>query len=204
MVLILPKMFEFAAPPRTGVHWFVEACTKAGLETLFSNPGTNNIHLVTTSFTSWYGQRQVEKNTLRISLVRHPCDWLRSMFDAWQNKQDTLIREYMGYCCFHYRGFVKPPDSDFNKFVTRHLERRSGEIGRIFDSYRADIRLRLEDMPWALIELLESLGIEQNKLNQIVDLPPQSKTASRSTWQSNLRQQVLESEASFCRDLDYY
>lgn len=216
MVLVLPKMFEFAAPPRTGVHWFVKVCTEAGLETFPS------IYLVPTSFIPWSGHGQIKKDVFRVSMVRHPCDWLRSMFDAWQNSsQNIFFQTHMRLCRFRfhesswigdgdnqnhfpYREFASSPGSHFDEFVVRYLKRNAGEIGRIFDSYKTDTRLRLEDMPWALIELLESLGVEQDKLDRIVDLAPQSKAETRSRWQSDLRQQVLESETEFCQNLDYY
>jgi len=189
MVLLLPKMFEFAAPPRTGVSWFIQACREAGLEIFL------NEHSVSTSFLPW--KEQAAKDVLRVSLVRHPCDWLRSVFDSF-----NVERENVGLKHFLHREFYGSPHESFDKFVSWYLETKSGLISRIFDSYQADNRMRLEDMPWALVELLESFGVDQKNLDRVTNLPPW--VLPRSEWRSDLRQQVIESEIEFCRNLDYY
>ena len=198
MALLLPGMFEFAAPPRTGVHWFVQACREAGL-LLLPDEGS-----VTASFCLWSEQSKDDKSELRVTLVRHPCDWLRSVFDAfWAGLQFDNV----GLKCLWSQQFVNLPKNDFDSFTTSYLETMPGEIGRIFDSCKADTRLRLEDMPWALVELLESLGVEQKALDRVIALPPQAKSPflyARSKWRPELRRRLLESEADFCQKLDYY
>ena len=197
MVLLLPGMFEFASPPRTGVHWFVQSCREAGL-LLFPD-----ISSVKSSFYLWPEQVERDKDTLRVSLVRHPCDWLRSVFDAFRlgfnSESKNVGSKYL------WPRFVElPKKQGFDKFVVRYLEAMPGEITRIFDSYKADSRIRLEDMPWALVDLLESFGIEQKGLDRVIALPPQAKASMRSKWRPDLRQRVLDAEAEFCRALDYY
>lgn len=191
MVLLLPKMFEFAAPPRTGVSWFVRACREAGLE-MFPDE-----HSISASFLSW--KEQAAKDILRVSLIRHPCDWLRSVFDSFD-----VLRENVGLKRFRYHEFADSPYGSFDEFVVQYLETKSGLIGQIFDSYQANTRMRLEDMPWALVELLESFGVKQKSLDRVANLPPQAGVLSRSEWRSDLRQQVMESEIEFCQNLDYY
>lgn len=196
MVLLLSKMFEFAAPPRTGIHWFVRACQEANLE-MFPDS-----HSVSASYLPWEGQ--AKKDTIRLSLVRHPCDWLRSVFDTFQAVRQGVLQENAGLYGLRCYGFDGLSEDNFDEFVVQYLERRSGGIGRIFDSYQADTRMRLEDMPWAFIELLESLGVEKKSLDRVYNLPPQARAPSRSEWQPDLKQQVLKSEAEFCQNLDYY
>ena len=191
MVLLLSKMFEFATPPRTGVSWFVRACREAGLE-MFPDE-----YSISASFLPW--KEQTAKDILRVSLIRHPCDWLRSVFDSF-----NVERENAGLKRFRYHEFADSPYGSFDEFVVQYLETKSGLIGQIFDSYQADTRMRLEDMPWALVELLESFGVKQKSLDRVIDLPPREKSQSCSRWRSDLRQRVMESEIEFCRNLDYY
>ena len=59
------KLFQFAAPPRTGLPWFVKAMEMCGL-------GSELIDQAYIPHTS------MNKGLLKVGLVRHPCDWLRS------------------------------------------------------------------------------------------------------------------------------
>jgi len=197
MTLLLPGMFEFAAPPRTGVQWFVQACQGVGLMIF---PDMSSVE--TSFYIPWTKHSTSRRDLIRVSLVRHPCDWLRSIYDAFQS---DLRLPYLTNRIIVRLGTELPRD-DFGKYVTGYLAKMPGEITRIFDSYKVDTRLRLEDMPWALVELLESLGVEQKGLDRVIALRPQAKTPipMRSKWRSDLRQQVLETEAKLCEDLDYY
>jgi len=198
MPIDMPKMFSFAAPPRTGVHWFIKACSEAGIQTsLKSFKIACNV-----SYLLWPAEN--EKNDLRISLVRHPCCWLRSVFDAFQAVRMNPFLNNAGLAHLQLYNFNDCPLTNFDEFVSWYLEKKAGEIGNIFNQYKADSRLRLEDMPWALVELLHAFGIEQHKLEQIVDVCAQARTISCSKWHPDLRQRVLESEIKLCQALDYY
>jgi len=197
MPLLLSEMFEFAAPPRTGVHWVVRACREAGLM-LFPNNGS-----VAASLLPWPEQADTSsKGMLRVSLVRHPCDWLRSVYDIYR------LALYLGNpeLTSLVQKLVIRSGCDFDQFVSDYLETKPGEISRIFNSYKADSRMRLEDMPWALVELLESFGVKQKSLDRVMALPPQEKILilNRSKWHPDLRQRVLDAEVKLCQDLDYY
>jgi len=202
MVLLLPGMFEFAAPPMTGGHWFVQACREAGLLLFPDNSAFS------ASFYPWPEgiERDRDKDALRVSLVCHPCDWLRSVFDAFRLGPNSESKN-VGSKYLWPRFVELPKKQGFGKFVVRYLEAMPGEATRIFNSYKADTRLRLEDMPWALVELLESMGIDRKSLDRVLALEGRQDAPKRSKWRPgrpDLRQQVMEAEAEFCRDLDYY
>jgi len=92
----------------------------------------------------------------------------------------------------------------FAPFVRDYLAKASGTISKMFDSYGSDVRLRLEDMPWALVELFESLGVPKAMQDRVIELEKQKVSPQISKWEPHLFQRVLESEAVFCADLDYY
>lgn len=194
MPIIFPEMFEFAAPPKTGVQWFVQACQEADL------PFSDDSSFIVSSFVCW--PKDSPRDLLRVSLVRHPCDWLRSMFDEIRDTHlaSLSILKLLG------KKQTSPLYGSlptFDRFVTSYLEHIPGSVGRSFNSYKCDSRLRLEDMPWALVELLETLGVKRRTLDRVIKLDVPS-VDHRSWWRPDLRQRVLEAEAEICRELDYY
>lgn len=188
-------LFQFAAPPRTGVSWVTEACRSAGLFSL-SMPRSAQVRAAWTPF-----PKRTDDSPLRVSLVRHPCYWLRSVYDSLANVPHSKLVPL---------GFVHPvPVLTFRKdsfaaFVRDHLAKASGTIGQLFDSYKCDARMRLEDMPWAMTELLESLGVPKAMQDRVVELERRNTTVRASRWEPYLFDQVMESESQFCADLDYY
>jgi len=192
MALSLPGMFDFAAPPRTGVRWFVEACRCSDLM-LFPNSGS-----VAAAFHPWPTPR--EDSELRVTLVRHPCHWLRSLYDSFRT---GLYLENAGLNKL-WSQFVELRKESFELFALDYMEKMPGKITSIFDLYKADVCMRIEDMPWALTELLDSLGMEKSLLDKIVSLPPVACSRNKSEWKAGLFDQVIAAEKRFCEDLDYY
>jgi len=194
MPLILPGMFEFAAPPRTGVRWFVEACHTAGLVSL---PSTAS---VTASYRPW--PITASADSLRVSLVRHPCHWFRSLYDSLRFglHLECVALEQLR------EQFVGLRKESFESFALDYLEKMPGKITSVFDSYKSDIRIKLEDMPWALAELLNSLDAKKRELHKVFSLPSIGRLPSmcKSKWKAPLFDQMIEAEKQFCEDLDYY
>ena len=193
MALSLPGMFDFAAPPRTGVCWFVKACRCSNLM-LFPNSGS-----VAASFHPWPTPRE-DGEVLRVALVRHPCHWLRSLYDSFRTGlylENASLSRLWGQ-------FVEIRKDSFESFVLDCIEKMPGKITAIFDSYKADVRMRIEDMPWALTELLDSLGVEKSLLDKIASLPPVARSRNKSEWKAGLFDRVVAVEKQFCEDLDYY
>lgn len=175
--------FQFACPPLTGGGWFVDNLKRVGVsykltDGLFSLfqpfPYTNN-----------------GSNSLKVSLVRHPCDWLS------HNYQDIKNSGYIG---------MKTPFLELlsvntlEDFVRDYLMFCPGEMAKLFLSYEADTFMRIEDMPWAMVEFLEMIGIERphnlSKTTTVQLGPP--------IMDKNLRRQILTAERRLADAFDYY
>lgn len=172
------EVFQFAAPPGTGVAWFLKAMQIAGY-----GPGFRAVAHV-----SFGGPSE----PLRVSLVTNPFDWL-----------------YRAYLSFEeYSSVVGMHDVDrksFSRFVGSFLSKRGFSLSDVFDRYKADIVLRLEDMPWALIELLEAVGTETRLLNQVNTLSGLKKypVVSTDCRSERVWRQVREKEWDLFDRYDY-
>ncbi len=171
------SIFHFAAPPRTGVGWFIAAAQLAGL-----GPGfRHHAHVP-------FGRRVDE---FRASLVRHPCDWLASCYAAkgrWSNGLAPFGRLDL---------------RTWDGFVRSYLRRRRGAVGRLYNGYEADAVMRIEDAPWAMIELLEEFGVEKALRENCLLLDRKPSSRWRSRWDDGLRREVLEAEREVCEKYDY-
>lgn len=178
------RLFEFACPPRTGTCWFLKASQLAGLGTGFGRQARVPF------------AKENDGSVLQVSLVRNPCDWLRS---CWCGVTTGRIDR-------RRLGFVAGLDfGSFDGFVRSYLEgQRPGAVGRLYDGYEADVRLRIEDMPWACIELFDSLGVPGELRYLIKRLKPQRVSANPPACSNDLRRRILESEKELCRDCDYF
>jgi hypothetical protein len=174
--------FEFAAPPSTGTSWILEECERVGL-----NPQS------TTSVFDPFPLKESDK--LRVSLICHPCRWLRNIFDMLQRGVFPVTVDLFGFD-------MLTDFFEFSDFVQGYLKHIPGEVGKVFDDYKCDARMRLEDMPWALVELLESLGVPEGKLRLVTD--PGKKFVTDRQWDEKLFQKVMEAESKLCLEYDYF
>jgi len=99
-------------------------------------------------FDEW---KKPNPKVLRVSLVRHPKDVLLVMWNA--NKK---LQKY-----------------SFSEFVFLYSTKHPGYIGNMFSRYKADIVQRYEDCPWALVELLDSLGVPKHLVDRVHTIPKQ-------------------------------
>jgi len=176
-------LFRFASPPRTATSWIKQAAVMCGLTEL----EPNKVHVP---------HDLAEKNTIKLSTVRHPCSWLAS------------------YYVEIYPGVVGIPEVDcfrpslciptFDAFVRSYLMDLCS-VGLMFKAYNADVCLRVEDLPWAFIEFLESLGVPKKMRERCLALTPQnsSKRERHPTWSPSLRARVLEAERAFLQEYHY-
>jgi len=174
--MITYEQFEFAAPPFSGASWFVNASNRLGL---------GNV-----SFCRAYQPFPLDPSPfLRVSLIRHPCDWL---LDCFREKHAIEID-----------GFNTLPRGNFDTFVDAYLQILPGAIGKLFNQYQADTVLKIEDMPWALVELAEALGVPTSAQDRIRDMSQYQIAPYR--WDDNrARERVLEAELDFCERYDYF
>lgn len=175
-------LFQFSCPPRTGTAWFIQAAQLAGL-----GPGfKRNAHA------PFPAERKRE--VLRVSLVRHPCEWLASCYAALQEGGPDVG---------HLGRFARLNGASFDDYVRSYLREVPGAVGRLYAEYRADSFLRLEDMPWALVELLEAAGVPKVFRGMVSRLPRQNPSASTPRWDPSLRRRVLDAERRTLEDFDY-
>ncbi len=176
-------IFNFSAAPGTGVDWFMKATQQAGLGPGFRHRATVPFHA------------EHDHKLLRVTLVRHPCDWLadcytqREMFDNHQGLFSRFFINSLG------------TDNGFDRFVSLALFHIPGAIGELYSEYKADSVMRIEDQPWALIELLNTLGVPK----QMRDLVKQVKRDNvTQPWDKGLRRRVIEAEKELVDAYDYY
>lgn len=177
--------FDFSCPPRTGTAWVLGACQLAGL-----GPGFR--HQAHVPFPV-----REHHDTLRVTLVRHPCDWLASCYAVI--KRGSMDTNHLGA----FEGLGR---SCFDDFVRAYCYNMEGGIGKLFHIYiqGADSCLRIEDMPWALLELLESCGVPEDARKRFATLGKQNVSPSLPTWDNKLRKRVLEAEGEIVEHFDYY
>lgn len=176
------ELFEFAGVPRTATTWIRHACEAAGLKT------SGRVH---EPFSGNPGK-------IRLSTVRDHAEWLRSYWTAiWPGQIQVEAVDGLRSACSGAR--------HFDEFVRKYLE--SGwSVERMFNSYRADVVIRVEDLPWAFAEFLESVGISGRLVDEVlkigaVDLSPVKKYRER--WNPSLLERVREAEWHFAERFDY-
>jgi hypothetical protein len=124
-----------------------------------------------------------EVNCLKVSLVRNPLDWIEA---TWANLE----------------GKLREPGT-FNQHVRRFID-YPGRITNLYDRYKADLVLRVEDAPWCLIELLESCGIDKEHKELVEQTRPGTVRFRPDEWTPQLRQLVAEAEEDLMERYDYY
>jgi len=178
--------FLFATPPRTGIAWGLDVFKLAGF-------GEKDCAFARIPFS--YNE---DKMKLRVSIVRHPCGWLRSLFCAI--KSGTFDFSSNGMSILSSLSNLW----NFSSFVEEYLRKFPGYISFIFSQYQSDTCMRLEDMPWAMVEFLESLGISGKVLDEIRTLPKRNVSSNLPIWDMDLRKKVLQAEKEYAERYDYY
>jgi len=179
------EKFQFASPPRTGTSWFINLCAQAQIGA--GNPAK---HLPPPP--TW-------KNGWVLSIVRHPVDWAVSMYFALRGGM-IAVPEVDAVSA------VARESSDIQIFLEK-LSKSPGIIETAFAAYRADSVIRLEDVPWAAIEFLVSMGYSEKTLKAIPNLnEPKNRLNPkvRADVPKELRKAVIQSELAFCERYEYF
>lgn len=176
--MISYRLFDFASLPGTGASWMLSACRKVGL-------GHGELTQAHIPF------RGRETSRLRISLVRHPCNWIEDCYLGLKNKR--IPREHVG-------GFIDCSLDSFENFVLDYIKRIPGEVGLLYHRYQADSVMRIEDVPVAFYELLESVGIPGTAVGPL----PRLGHFASPTWNPKLRRSVCSTEKDSMERFDYW
>ena len=179
------KLFQFASPPRTATTWFLRACDTVGLGNGFKS------HVHSPPPPDHRGKGII------VSLVRHPYDWLVSYYYG-------LLGGSVGVTEVDEMAPLFRQSRDFWAFGRRYIRKMPGTISKMFEAYWPTNVMRVEDLPWAAVELFEMLGIKKRLLKDVPRIRPANFT-KRSPYVDfpRLRKAVVKAEKEFCDRYDY-
>ncbi len=183
--MIKYEKFFFAAPPKTGSTFFIKAAAEIGL----GDAQKAELH-IPPPLTNWSG--------FLVSTVRHPYEFLCSYYLS-------LKGGATGVACVDVLMDHARTSLDADEFVSKYLKHCPGEVGKIFDRYRANSVLRLEDFPWNIIEFFETIGVQHNEAWKISSMTPQNaRKGHPHIVNKDLRKQVVIAEKDICERYEYY
>lgn len=174
--------FTYAAAPRTGVQWFTRAATLAGFALQGDDP-----HIPPPQ----------DHDALTVTVVRHPYDWLTSLFLSCRKKpvRNAFVADLitmMDHC------------DTVEDYIRTYLSYCPGEVCRVFDSYNASTVMRLEDQPWAALDFFDPFDVHVDRLVVIEALPDCNyRTGLPHIPHNSLRNAVVRAERDLCQRYDY-
>lgn len=177
-------LFRFAGAPRTATTWIRNAAVAAGL----NENGRTTVHVPHAPGPS---------SVPRLTVVRRPTSWIRSYWTA-------IYPGFIGVDCFdELRKNINA--SSFDGIVRQYLSRCPGWIGRMFDAYGGDVVIRVEDLPWAFVEFLESVGVEKERRERCLTMAPMNATKREFVplWNRSLLDRLREAEADLIDRYEY-
>lgn len=132
--MIAFENFTFAGPPRCATTWVLAVCRDLGLKSSgWSCDSAKHIP-------------DTDSNSFRVSTVRHPCQWLRSVYHS-------IRGGLIGNVPFDSISVLAREVTE-KEFLQKYLE-SDLTVAAVFDQYQASSCLRVEDLPWALFEHLK-------------------------------------------------
>jgi len=177
--------FAFAAPPRTATGWVVKAAQLYGLGSFRSTkahmpffPGLDD--------------------TIRLSMVRHPCRWLASLYAAV--KEDSLRGHE------HVSRAARLAESSRNiyEFLQDYINLMPGYYTDVHDRYVADAVLRVEDLPEAFTSFIYAAGEKDMvRYTMVCGLTPVNATDEFYNVHPSLWDQIVRCEQDLCIAYDY-
>lgn len=180
-------IFTFAAPTKCGNTWFLRAYWRyARMRHALSEPIEFELHRKAAALIHDHGRLD---GVPAITVIRHPADWLASMYDTfWRDQVIGLRYPDMD-------GLSKLQRSTFAAFAGDYLRRCPGTIKRIFDRYRqtSDHICNLDTLTQQLSGLMPRLGAPEFGA-MLADFPVQNRREVRSEVPAELRKALEESE----------
>lgn len=172
--------FTFAPPARTGSTWFRKALMAVGFE--YADRGeVMDVRGVHHYFHEPW-------RAMRVTLVRHPCDWLASMYRACWPARLEVASDALNEI---------PRSTPFNAFVERVIEEHPGIVGRLYDAYDATVRLRTDRLSEQFVPFAIELGVPEARAEHARAMPPDNTSREHIApvqWDPVLRQRFLDSE----------
>ena len=91
----------------------------------------------------------------------------------------------------------------FDGIVRQYLARCPGWIGRMFDAYGGDVVIRVEDLPWAFVEFLDSVGVEKRARERCLLIGRPNVSSELPKMSPLLRDRIIEAEWPMVEKYDY-
>lgn len=182
------QAFRFASPPRTATTWFRKVAADSGLEA--TARGSVGVHIPCPP--------QKVKDTLNVTIVRNPVDWLVSYYLK-------LEGGHIGVWDVDRFVPLARASSNLEAFLLAYLSEAPGSVGSMFGVYNADTVLRVEDLPWAAQSLLEAAGGRRSRVRQALQMPPQNIYGGVvPIVDRKVRVAIMKAEKKFCEAYDYW
>lgn len=174
---------EFGSAPKTGCTWFDTACRVAGL--------TRNCYQGSMDLHSYFRDASRIRFSTRVTIWRNPCDWLLSFYHhIYPIKVPFGVVSDQLYRIGHAESF--------DEFVELVLKKQPGIVGRIFQAYKADVRLFTESINEGFCSLISLMGVSRERIEDARKLKPVNTSSDSgirlSVWRDDLKQRFMESE----------
>lgn len=183
--MIIYEHFRVAAPPATGIEWFVAGCDLLEMTRL---PGPRE-----SAYTPWSARNS---EMLSVSFVRHPLMWLVGYYQQMAGKTTGVA------VIDAFQEDVRGSRGNIERFVESVLTRHPSDIAKVFDVYAGSSVMKFDDFPWAPMEFWGSLIGEDHPLLKIGG----TSFESYGGWLENreMRRDVVKANLRFCSQYEYY
>ncbi len=176
------EIFRFASPPRTANTWFRKVMAEAGL-------GAMSAH--------YQHVPCPPGGALVVTMVRHPVVWLTSYYLHVKGG-------HVGVSDVDRFAPLARQSANLDAFLLAYLGTIPGAVGWMFDAYDANTVLRVEDLPWAILSLLEASGVDDATAMRASSLPPQNVyKGTVPKVSSRIQRAIIGAEKQFCEEYGY-
>lgn len=133
-----------------------------------------------------------EDRQYRVTQVIHPYHWMEGIFELLKEGTKHPLKPFRELDLISFVGFVRS-----------YLRQGKPHITEMFNLYKADSAMRWEDQPWALAELLDSVGAPADVIERVEEESEviHQPIARFPDLQGEL---VRGPDALFCDRYDYY
>lgn len=173
---ITKQTFTYIPFPGTGADWFNKSAVALGF--------------------SGFPIEIKDGIDLSVQVVRHPYSWLREIFNKIPTHRyysNSILNQVI-----HYAQLSLTPGE-----LVQRVTEVPGLLTRMFDYAQADTILRVEDFPWAPVELFQSMGGTPEEIGRLPQFDLSVfKDYNEPSDQAN-RRLVVQAEQDFCERYDY-
>jgi len=177
--------FQYAAAPKTGTTWFIKAAYEAGL----GHKKKTNLH----------DPPPDGHKGFVVTTIRHPYDWLVSYYLSLRGGTVGVVGVDL-FC------WIARKSPSVEAFINNYLRMFPGRVTEMFDSYKANTVIRLEDYPESAIEIFDTFRNSRVSCDgQVRKITPQNaRKGSPHITNRRQKEAVISAELEFCETYDYF